>query len=88
MEILRQAKKEKPDVPVIMVTAYGNIKEAVEAMKAGALDYILKPFDVEELKIIIAQALERGRLKKENIELKKSSRRDTISRILWGRAKG
>jgi DNA-binding NtrC family response regulator len=71
MEILRQAKKDKPDMPFIMVTAYGNIKEAVEAMKAGALDYILKPFDVEELKIIVAQALERRRLKKENIELKK-----------------
>jgi DNA-binding NtrC family response regulator len=71
MEILRQVKEQKPDVPVVMITAYGNIKQAVEAMKAGALDYILKPFDVEELKIIIAQALEKRRLKKENVELKK-----------------
>jgi len=71
MEILRRVKKEMPEIPVILITAYGNIKQAVEAMKAGALDYVLKPFDVEELKIVVAQALERRRLKRENIQLRK-----------------
>jgi len=87
MEILRQVKKEKPDVPVLMITAYGNIKEAVEAMKAGALDYILKPFDVEELKIIIAQALEKRRLKKENIELRKELKEKYSFENIVGKSK-
>jgi DNA-binding NtrC family response regulator len=55
-----------------MITAYGSLKQAVEALKAGATDYILKPFDVEELKIIIAQELEKTRLKEENILLKRN----------------
>jgi DNA-binding NtrC family response regulator len=54
-----------------MITAYGTIKQAVEALKAGAMDYIVKPFDVEELKIIVAQGLEKKRLKEENLFLKK-----------------
>jgi len=60
MEILRHVKKEKPYIPVIMITAYGTIKQAVEALKAGAMDYVVKPFNIEELKIIVAQGLESG----------------------------
>lgn len=71
MEILKRVKETKPYIPVIMVTAYGTIKQAVEALKEGAMDYVVKPFDVEELKIIVSQGLERGRLKQENILLKK-----------------
>lgn len=74
MEILRRVKDTKPYIPVIMVTAYGTIKQAVEALKEGAMDYVVKPFDVEELKIIVSQGLERGRLKQENILLKKQLR--------------
>jgi DNA-binding NtrC family response regulator len=71
MEILKYVRENKPEIPVIMITAYGSLKQAVEALKAGAVDYILKPFDVEELKIIIAQELEKRRLKEENILLKR-----------------
>ncbi len=72
MELLRYVRENKPEIPVIMITAYGSLKQAVEALKAGAIDYILKPFDVDELKIIIAQELEKRRLKEENILLKRN----------------
>lgn len=71
MEVLKFVRENKPDLPVIMITAYGSLKQAVEALKAGAIDYILKPFDVEELKIIIAQELEKRRLREENILLRR-----------------
>ncbi|MGQ9800149.1 MAG: sigma-54-dependent transcriptional regulator [Candidatus Saccharicenans sp.] len=71
MEILRYIKENQPEVPVIVITAYGSIQQAVEALKAGALDYIVKPFDVEELKILVARGLERKHLELENILLKK-----------------
>ncbi len=71
MEILQYVRENKPDLPVIMITAYGSLKQAVEALKAGAVDYILKPFDVDELKIIIAQELEKRRLQEENILLRR-----------------
>jgi DNA-binding NtrC family response regulator len=72
LEILKYVRENRPETPVIMITAYGSLKQAVEALKAGAIDYILKPFDVEELKIIIAQELEKRRLKEENILLKRN----------------
>jgi len=71
MEILRKVKLKKPELPFVMITAYGSIKQAVEALKVGALDYVLKPFDVEELKIVVAHGLEKGKLKQENIQLRK-----------------
>jgi len=69
MELLEHAKKTKPEVPVIMMTAYGTIEMAVEAMKKGAYDYITKPFENEELKLTIHKALENYRLLKENKRL-------------------
>ncbi len=71
MEVLKRVKDAAPDVPVIMITAYGSVDQAVEALKAGALDYVVKPFDVDELKIIVARGLEKRRLTEENILLKK-----------------
>jgi DNA-binding NtrC family response regulator len=72
MEVLKYVRENRPELPVIMITAYGSLKQAVEALKAGAIDYILKPFDVEELKIIIAKELEKRQLKEENILLKRN----------------
>jgi two-component system, NtrC family, response regulator len=69
MELLEEAKKTKPEVPVIMMTAYGTIEMAVEAMKKHAYDYITKPFQNEELKLTIRKALENYRLVKENRRL-------------------
>jgi two-component system NtrC family response regulator len=69
MELLEEVKKIKPEVPVIMMTAYGTIEMAVEAMKKHAYDYITKPFQNEELKLTIRKALENYRLVKENRRL-------------------
>jgi len=66
MELLEETKKVKPEVPVIMMTAYGTIEMAVEAMKKQAYDYITKPFQNEELKLTIRKALENYRLVKQN----------------------
>jgi len=70
-----------------MITAYGSLKQAVEALKAGAIDYILKPFDVEELKIIIAKELEKRRLKEENILLKRNLREKYSFENMIGKSK-
>src|SRR4030042_3839415 len=69
MELLEQCKKINPEVPVIMMTAYGTIEMAVQAMKKHAYDYITKPFQNEELKVTIQKALENYRLIKENRRL-------------------
>ena len=66
MELLEEAKRIKPDLPIIMMTAYGTIEMAVEAMKKHAYDYITKPFKNEELKLTIKKALRNYRLIKEN----------------------
>ena len=66
MELLEEAKEKNPELPVIIMTAYGTIEMAVEAMKKRAYDYITKPFRNEELKLTIKKALEVYRLKKEN----------------------
>jgi DNA-binding NtrC family response regulator len=71
MDILKYVMKKKPEIPVIMMTAYGTIKQAVEAFKIGAVDYVVKPFDIEELKIVVAHGLEKRKLKEENILLKR-----------------
>ncbi|MBN1272648.1 MAG: sigma-54-dependent Fis family transcriptional regulator [Candidatus Aminicenantes bacterium] len=71
LDILKYLQEKRPDIPIVMITAYGSIKQAVEALKAGAADYVVKPFDIEELKIIAAQALEKRRLREENIILKR-----------------
>jgi len=87
MEILKHMKNNKPDVPVVMITAYGSIKQAVDALKAGAMDYVVKPFDVEELKIIVSQALEKKRLKEENILLKKDLKEKYSIENMIGKSK-
>ena len=87
MELLRKIKEKKPGIPVIMITAYGTIKQAVEAFKAGAIDYVVKPFDVDELKIIVSQGLEKIRLKEENILLKKELKEKYSFKNMWERAR-
>jgi two-component system NtrC family response regulator len=69
MDLLEETKKIKPELPVIMMTAYGTIEMAVEAMKKQAYDYITKPFRNEELKLTIRKALENYRLVKDNQRL-------------------
>ncbi len=71
MEFLAKAKEIDPEMVMIMITAFGSTETAVEAMKLGAYDYVQKPFKIDEVKIIIRQALERRSLKMENVQLKK-----------------
>jgi DNA-binding NtrC family response regulator len=66
MEVLRFFKKNAPDTTVIMITAFGSIETAIEAIREGAYDYISKPFKLDEIKFAIRRALEQRRLVQEN----------------------
>ncbi|NWF91533.1 MAG: sigma-54-dependent Fis family transcriptional regulator [Syntrophaceae bacterium] len=66
MEVLRSFKKISPETTVIMITAFGSIETAIEAIREGAFDYISKPFKLEEIKITIRRALEQRKLLQEN----------------------
>ncbi len=70
IELMEQLKKVYADLPVVMMTAYGTVEKAVEAMKKGAFDYILKPFKNEELLLTVSKALELRHLLTENRRLK------------------
>ncbi|MEE8417750.1 MAG: sigma-54 dependent transcriptional regulator, partial [candidate division Zixibacteria bacterium] len=72
LEILTEVKKIDPDLGVIVMTAFGSIDTAVEALKKGANDYITKPFKVDEIKISIKKAIEQKQIKKQNMALKES----------------
>ena len=65
MQVLTHIGENYPETSVIMMTAYGSEKIAVEAMKAGARDYIVKPFDNEEVKLLVQQVLEQQALRRE-----------------------
>jgi DNA-binding NtrC family response regulator len=69
LDVLREAKRLRPETVVVMITAHGSEKIAVEAMKAGAEDYVPKPFDNEEIRLVVQRALERTRMAREHREL-------------------
>lgn len=71
LSVLDFALKKSPQTPCILFTAYGSIEAAVEAMKRGAFDFVTKPVNLDQLEILINRALEAGRMKAENAELKK-----------------
>ena len=71
IDILRKSLAESPSTPVIMMTAYGTIQDAVEAMRVGAFDYITKPFDLDEMLITVNKALDVQSITQENIRLRK-----------------
>src|SRR3954447_17204294 len=66
IELLAEAKRLRPELPVIMMTAFATVQTAVEAMKLGAYDYIQKPFDGDEIKHLVDRTLEHNRLIREN----------------------
>ncbi|HYM38299.1 MAG TPA: sigma-54 dependent transcriptional regulator [Nitrospiraceae bacterium] len=70
LTLLKTIREEDARVPVIMLTGTKTVKTAVEAMKLGAADYLSKPFDVEELRLIVAKALETGELEQEVLHLR------------------
>jgi DNA-binding NtrC family response regulator len=65
IDVLREIRQRKKDLPVIMITAYGTIDVAVEAVKAGADDFVTKPFDSEHLAVVVKKALQRSELKQD-----------------------
>lgn len=83
--LLKASMERDKNRPVVMVTAYATAENAVEAMKLGAFDYIIKPFNVDELKIIVKNGLERKRLLVENTNLKERlEMRGTLDDMIGG----
>jgi two-component system response regulator PilR (NtrC family) len=76
LAVLRAAKEHSPQTVVLVITAFASTETAVEAMKLGAYDYLTKPFKLDEIKLTIANALERKRLQDENQALKRQLRRE------------
>ena len=75
IDILKQVKRNNPDVPVIIISGHGNIEIAVAAIKQGAYDFIEKPFNIDQLMVVINRAMETSRLRRENNSLRRGGER-------------
>ena len=62
LEFLQRAKQQNPALPIVVMTAFGSVETAVEAMKAGASDYVLKPFSLEEMRMVVRKELDHSAL--------------------------
>src|SRR5205085_6987448 len=83
LDVLRASKEANSDAPVVLMTAYGSIDEAVQAMKDGAHDFLQKPVDSNHLLLLVERALEQSRLRTENILLREEwSKRYGFPRII------
>lgn len=71
IDILKTVKRDHPDIPIVIISGHGNIEIAVAAIKQGAYDFIEKPFNIEQLLVVIRRAMETSKLRRENIELKR-----------------
>ncbi|HTR24548.1 MAG TPA: sigma-54 dependent transcriptional regulator [Terriglobales bacterium] len=69
---LQTAKQQNPELPIVVMTAFGSVETAVEAMKAGASDYVLKPFSLEEMRMVVRKELDHSRLQEENRSLREA----------------
>lgn len=88
LDVLDAVNKSRPHTPVVMMTAYASAETAVEAMKKGAYDYISKPFNIEDLQLIIKNAVEKKRLADENTYLKSAlDSKNQFSNIIGKSAK-
>lgn len=81
IDILKSVKRDNPDIPVVIISGHGNIEIAVAAIKQGAYDFIEKPFNIDQLMVVVARAMETSRLRRENIELKRG---DSFSAEMLG----
>jgi two-component system, NtrC family, response regulator PilR len=86
LAVLKAARELSPRTVVLVVTAYASTETAVEAMKLGAYDYVTKPFKLDELKVTVANALERRRLQEENLALKRQLHRERGFQNFVGRS--
>ena len=71
IDILKTVKREHPDIPIVIISGHGNIEIAVAAIKQGAYDFIEKPFNIDQLLVVIKRAMETSRLRRENTALKR-----------------
>ena len=83
IDILKSVKRDNPDVPVVIISGHGNIEIAVAAIKQGAYDFIEKPFNIDQLMVVIRRAMEASRLRRENSSLK---RREVTSADMIGQS--
>ena len=74
LELLKKIKEIDPDITVILITAYADVKDAVDAMKHGAYDYLIKPIDIYKLRSVVRQALQYQKILVENRHLKRAFR--------------
>ena len=81
IDILKKVKLDHPQVPVVIISGHGNIEIAVSAIKQGAYDFIEKPFNIEQLLVVVRRAMETSSLRRENRELKE---KDSIDFELIG----
>jgi len=83
LELLELIRRDYPDMTVVMMTAFGGVEIAVEAMRSGAYDFITKPFDHETIVIRLEKALERSRLIRENYRLQREcSSQETFQKLV------
>jgi len=87
MEVLDQIKQDRPDVTIVIITAYATIQTSIEAIKKGAFDYVPKPFTPDELAVAVARALEDRRMRDENEYLKQELLRLKTPTNILGRSK-
>ncbi|MDT8855811.1 sigma-54 dependent transcriptional regulator [Paracoccaceae bacterium Fryx2] len=81
IDILKTVKRDNPDVPVVIISGHGNIEIAVAAIKQGAYDFIEKPFNIDQLMVVVSRAMETSRLRRENSDLR---RRDVTASEMLG----
>jgi two-component system nitrogen regulation response regulator NtrX len=81
IDILKTVKRDNPDIPIVIISGHGNIEIAVAAIKQGAYDFIEKPFNIDQLMVVVARAMETSRLRRENADLR---RRDVTSTEMLG----
>ncbi|MCA9730130.1 MAG: sigma-54-dependent Fis family transcriptional regulator, partial [Candidatus Eisenbacteria bacterium] len=86
LDLLKRIKQDHPEVAVVLLTAFGTVSGAVEAMKEGASDYLTKPVDLDELDLIVARVLERQDLVRENRVLRQRIEESKAGFQLVGRA--
>ena len=87
IQILEELKEKDPDILVIMITATTDARPAVDAMKKGAYDYLMKPFELDQLKLVVGKALETHHLKKEVSRLKNQQKDSFPDNELYGESK-
>lgn len=81
IDILKSVRRDNPDIPIVIISGHGNIEIAVAAIKQGAYDFIEKPFNIDQLMVVVSRAMETSRLRRENSELR---RKDVASSEMVG----